>query len=353
MSQVEDMTVIQVLTNGEELTSARNNVQTDQTENEDKGHMNGAISNSAAAEAAMLAGIDVDAKPAPETPKKIPRRRGAAAGGPTTPTTPKGRKKRSAGSDNPDGVTPPKKTKTTDPKTSDAADPAINGADTGTETSEQKTPKPAKTPKAPKTPKTPKNTKATNDGADGEPKSSGRKRASPNGGEKPAAALSIPLSWDTAEEHDRKLVDMKKDGATWGEINKMWKTVTGRVAKGSTLPNRYIRLMANFAQLKPGEDEKLVAAVAQYEREKWQLIAGFMDTVDEKKYAATFLQKEYKKIEDAKSNRTYVPTTVVVPAAATEDATDDKDEEVNHEEDVVDDGNGDIKSEGSEGTDVE
>lgn len=102
-----------------------------------------------------------------------------------------------------------------------------------------------------------------------------------------------------------------------------------------------------MAQLKPGEDEKLVAAVTQYEREKWQMIAGLMDTVDEKKYAAAFLQKEYKKIQDAKANGTYVATTSAVPAAATEVTKEDEDEEVNGEEDVVDDGDGDI------GTDAE
>ena len=68
-----------------------------------------------------------------------------------------------------------------------------------------------------------------------------------------------------------------------------------------------------------------------------------MDTVDEKKYAAAFLQKEYKKIQDAKANGTYIPTTVT--AAATTKMIDDKDEEVNREEDGVDDG--------SEGADVE
>jgi len=119
-------------------------------------------------------------------------------------------------------------------------DPKTSDADGGPE------PKTPKAPRTPKTPKTPKNAKATTDGADGEPQSTGRKRASPNGGEKPAAALSIPLSWDAAEEHDRKLVEMKRDGATWGKINKMWETVTGRVAKGSTLPNCYIRLMVQY-----------------------------------------------------------------------------------------------------------
>ena len=183
------------------------------------------------------------------TPKKAPRKRGAAAGGPATPKTPKAGKKRAAGTENPDGVTPPKKTRTkatTDTKTSDGVDTIANGADGELDTgapAEIKTPKAAKIPNPPKTPKTPKSAK---DGADGEPKLNGRKRASPNGGEKPAAALSIPLSWDTAEEYDRKLVEMKRDGASWGEINKMWEAVTGRVAKGSTLPNRYIRLMVQY-----------------------------------------------------------------------------------------------------------
>jgi len=200
----------------------------------------------------------------PATPKKAARKRGGAAaanGGPATPKTPKSGNKRAAGSDLPDGIATPKKTKTkatTDPNTPGAAVSATNGVDceskdaSHAESKSTKGPKTPKTPKAPKTPKTPKppkapktpkNAEAAADGTDGEPKSTGRKRASPTDGEKPAAALSIPLSWDAAEEHDRKLVEMKKAGESWGEINKMWAEVTGRVAKGSTLPNRYIRLM--------------------------------------------------------------------------------------------------------------
>ena len=200
----------------------------------------------------------------PATPKKVAKKRegtAAATSGPATPKkaqTPKGGKKRAVDSDLPDEVATAKKAKieaAADPENPDAASSTANGVNGVPETQPDaetktpkapktpKTPKAPKTPKVPKSPKTPKAAKGTTDDAGGEQKSTGRKRASP---EKPATSLSIPLSWDTAEEHDRKMVDMKKDGATWGEINKMWFEVTGRVAKGSTLPNRYIRLMVQY-----------------------------------------------------------------------------------------------------------
>lgn len=97
----------------------------------------------------------------------------------------------------------------------------------------------------------------------------------------------------------------------------------------------------------------LLAAVEKYEKEKWQLVAGFMETVDEKKYAAAFLQKEYKKIQDAMANGTFVPTTVAATASANESAMDEKDEEAKNGDEAADADDADIKDEGGEGMDVE
>jgi len=101
---------------------------------------------------------------------------------------------------------------------------------------------------------------------------------------------------------------------------------------------------ANFAQLQPGEDVMLLAAVEKYDKEKWQSVATLMDTVDGNKYAAVFLQKEYKKIQDAISNGTFVPSTSAAPASAAE-SMNDRDEDAKDDGDVIQDGEEDIKNE--------
>lgn len=91
----------------------------------------------------------------------------------------------------------------------------------------------------------------------------------------------------------------------------------------------------------------LLAAVEKYDKEKWQSVATLMETVDGNKYAAAFLQKEYKKIQDAISNGTFVPSTSAAPASAAENM-DDKDGAAMDDEDVTQDGEEDIKNEGND-----
>ena len=91
-----------------------------------------------------------------------------------------------------------------------------------------------------------------------------------------------------------------------------------------------MRVKVNLAHLESGHDVLLVAAIARYEHNKWQTIAQQLETDGGRKYTAAFLQKEFKKIEDAQVNSTFVPST---SAAATTTASDDEigknDEEFN------------------------
>ena len=47
----------------------------------------------------------------------------------------------------------------------------------------------------------------------------------------------------------------------------------------------------------------------RYENEKWKTISGYMEADGAKKYAAAFLAKEAKKIDERQANGTYVPAT--------------------------------------------
>ena len=98
----------------------------------------------------------------------------------------------------------------------------------------------AKTPKTPRTPKTPKVATTNDEGVN--KASPPRKRGPIKSPEGIAPPRGIPTSWETASEADRKLVEMKEAGKSWGEIRDMWKAVTGQTTADSTLPNRYCRI---------------------------------------------------------------------------------------------------------------
>jgi len=207
------------------------------------------------------------------------------------------------------GVTTPKKTKVSPTKSKPSGDieAQISGEDVEMDSKIKK----------PKTPKTPK-TGNTN----GVTKSAARKRGPTKAAEGVAPGRTIPLSWEDASEADRKLVQMKEAGSSWPDIREMWKTETGQETAGSTLPNRYSRIKVNLEHLEDGHEALLINALARYENEKWRTISGFMEAEGAKKYAAVFLQKEAKKIEERQANGTYIPATSNMTTEENGDPTD-------------------------------
>ena len=141
---------------------------------------------------------------------------------------------------------------------------------------------------------------------------------------------------------------MKEAGKPWPEIREMWKAETGQETAGSTLPNRYSRIkvrcrslvyirkysdnvQVNLEHLEPGHEVLLFNALARYENEKWKTIATFMEAEGAKKYAAAFLQKEAKKMEERQASGTYLPPTTSTTTMANGIATDKVGADVNHD----------------------
>lgn len=65
--------------------------------------------------------------------------------------------------------------------------------------------------------------------------------------------MAIGTSKDDLSNEDKVLVQMKQDGKTWPEIREKWKEMTGKIVGGSTLPNRYARIIANLTDWKDGD----------------------------------------------------------------------------------------------------
>ncbi|KFZ05603.1 hypothetical protein V501_08187 [Pseudogymnoascus sp. VKM F-4519 (FW-2642)] len=72
--------------------------------------------------------------------------------------------------------------------------------------------------------------------------------------------MSIGASVDQLSHEDKVLVQMKQDGKGWPEIREKWKEMTGKVPGGSTLSNRYARIMANLTDWKDGDIERMLVA---------------------------------------------------------------------------------------------
>lgn len=68
-----------------------------------------------------------------------------------------------------------------------------------------------------------------------------------------ATPRPIPLSWDTADAADKKLVTMRDNGEDWGAIRLAWTEETGENPPPSTLPNRYSRIKARLVNLREGD----------------------------------------------------------------------------------------------------
>ncbi|MCJ1431656.1 hypothetical protein MMC27_001011 [Xylographa pallens] len=254
--------------------------------------LHGEDSNASDSAGTIMDDIEVEEKPAqvvPQTPKK-------------------GGKKRASVS-NATRVVTPKKAKISPTKADPSEDikAEVSGEDVEMNSKVKK-------------PRTPKSSKTDN--ANGGTKSASRKRGPIKAAEGIAPGRTIPLSWDDASEADRKLVQMKEAGKSWPEIREMWKSVTGHESAGSTLPNRYSRIKVNLEHLEPGDEARLIDALTRYENEKWKTISGYMEADGAKKYAAAFLVKEAKKIEERQANGTSVSTTSTLTAKENGNVTD-------------------------------
>ncbi|OBT60936.1 hypothetical protein VE03_09277 [Pseudogymnoascus sp. 23342-1-I1] len=77
---------------------------------------------------------------------------------------------------------------------------------------------------------------------------------------KSGKGMAIGTSKDELSHEDKVLVQMKRDGKGWPEIREKWKEMTGKTVGGSTLPNRYARIMANLTDWKDGDIERMLVA---------------------------------------------------------------------------------------------
>jgi len=97
-----------------------------------------------------------------------------------------------------------------------------------------------------------------------------------------AAARPIPRSYDECDAADTMLMKWRDEGVLWPEIRTEWTKITGEKSGVSTLPNRYVRLKINCANIKEEDNAKLLQSKleieAAFEKEKWDTIAqGIVD----------------------------------------------------------------------------
>lgn len=212
-------------------------------------------------------------------------------------------------------------------------------------TKKVKTPRKKAAPKGPATSKTPK-------------QKTSRVAATPK-----SASAGIPRSWEEAGPADRMIVTMKKDGKSTKEIKAAYEAMTGKTVGKSTIPNRLMRLNANFARLDDGDHVKLLDAVEQWELEKaelikqlesskWSRIIDMMQEAGSQKYQSNLVQKELKKIQEAQAAGTYVPSvqkkTNRIDEAGADESLDDvqvKDETGHEVVEEENDDNSDIAGE--------
>ncbi|KAF2479699.1 hypothetical protein BDY17DRAFT_43952 [Neohortaea acidophila] len=129
-----------------------------------------------------------------------------------------------------------------------------------------------------------------------------------------ARILPIAESYEEAAEHDKMLFDQREAGKAWPLIRAEWTRLTGEEVKSSTLPNRYIRLKANFTQL-PREDQALLIASKQeveddWDEKKWGFIATRMREKSEAR--ARELDGGAEDVAMAEAAVQYAPETLCV-----------------------------------------
>lgn len=160
-------------------------------------------------------------------------------------------------------------------------------------------------------------------------KGKARKRNAPRNAV--AIGRGIPVSWDAADDADKMLVNLKNKGEDWHTIRGAWTAVTGQPTAGSTLPNRFRRMMAQWMKLEEGDvrifflpsscdfwrfvdfsaanlvgdlqADRLLAAKAEVESkfhsEKFGLMAAIVERAGGAKYPALFIEKQLKELESA------------------------------------------------------
>ncbi|KFY31843.1 hypothetical protein V493_00746 [Pseudogymnoascus sp. VKM F-4281 (FW-2241)] len=101
---------------------------------------------------------------------------------------------------------------------------------------------------------------------------------------KSGKGMAIGTSKNELSHEDKVLLQMKKDGKGWPEIREKWAQMTGNTVGGSTLPNRYARIMANLTDWKDGDiermlfaNEKVIGNLAEEVEVKRRLLAEELD----------------------------------------------------------------------------
>ncbi|KAK4544558.1 hypothetical protein LTR36_004130 [Oleoguttula mirabilis] len=115
-----------------------------------------------------------------------------------------------------------------------------------------------------------------------------------------ANARAIARSYEECSEWDKKLIDMRDAGRAWADIRVEWEKLTGDKTASSTLPNRFMRLKANFTVIKEEDNKKLIEAKIEveqtFERGKWTMIASAVEKLGGDTYKPDVLQRQYKKL---------------------------------------------------------
>ncbi|KAK5112373.1 hypothetical protein LTR62_004336 [Meristemomyces frigidus] len=115
-----------------------------------------------------------------------------------------------------------------------------------------------------------------------------------------ASALPIAKTYLECHPADRRMLDMRRADLPWSEVKLAWETLAGEKVGPSTLPNRYARLLVNFAVVKEDDLGFLMRAKRGVDREwegrKWGEVSDRVVELGGERYEPELLQRQYKKI---------------------------------------------------------
>ncbi|KAL2847290.1 hypothetical protein BJX68DRAFT_268156 [Aspergillus pseudodeflectus] len=152
-----------------------------------------------------------------------------------------------------------------------------------------------------------------------------------------AALPPVPSSLAEAGTEDKMILNLRDvEGKSWGEITKLFISVTGIQVGGTTLRLRHAAMKAKFVEI-PDEDATRLLRLKKeiedkFESEKWARISEAIVTDGGGKYPTATLQKKFKQLDkDGVSAASIAAVTASTGAVNNVNGGDDGEEDEDEE----------------------
>ncbi|KAI5301906.1 hypothetical protein KEM56_001232 [Ascosphaera pollenicola] len=116
----------------------------------------------------------------------------------------------------------------------------------------------------------------------------------------PSKKAQLPTSLAEAAEEDRMLFRMKdEEGRGWNEIRDAWQEMTGTDVTVNAVKKRHQRLKASFTVFNDEDVPRLLEAIEQDGKDRWNRIAKAIVGAGGQSYNAVTIQKKMKELGHA------------------------------------------------------